>query len=88
MDDIKQEVEELIYAYITNTKTKVNCPNDILEELTYDAVEDIKERIWELIKYEIDYRSIFDEIEKSDYCDTESDLDEEELRTDDESDEE
>ena len=84
MDDIKQEVEEMIFDYITKTKTKVNCPNDILEELSYDAVEDIKERIWELIKYEIDYHAIFDEIEKKYYDDPESDLDEEELKTDDE----
>ena len=86
MDHIRSEVEELILQFLTQVKPKpiLTRPNDILEMLSYDAVEDIKERIWDLFKYEIDYDAIFEEYERKLYDDEESDLEEGELQTDDE----
>ena len=66
MFDIRDYAEELIYEFVTKTKPKIklDCPNDILEKLTYDAIEDIKEQIWETMKYELDYDKIYSEVKQ------------------------
>ena len=84
MEDIKEEIEELIYEYITKNKITVCCPVDVIQSISYDAEEDIKERLWELFKYKINYHRIFEEIERNQ--DEESDLEEGEIQTDDDSD--
>lgn len=35
---------------------------DILNSLSYDAIEDIKDRVWELLKDELNYLLIVDKI--------------------------
>jgi hypothetical protein len=66
MDAIKEEIEELITNFIikNNNHNQIEYPSDILEALNYDAEADLKDRLWDLIKYELDYKAIFDEIEK------------------------
>jgi len=66
MEAIKGEIEELILHHILKDRNpnQIEFPADILHELSYDAVEDLKDRLWDLIKYELDYKAIFDEIEK------------------------
>ena len=88
MDHIRSEIEEMILEFLTKSRPKpIICyPNDILEILSYDAVEDIKERIWEVLKYELDYHAIFEEYERKNYDDDDSDLEEDELQTDEDSD--
>ena len=66
MESIKEEIEALILEVILfgQNTDEIEGPKDILEKLRYDAIEEIKDRLWDLIKYELDYDSIFDEIEK------------------------
>ena len=72
----------------TKPKIKLDCPNDILEQLTYDAVEDIKEQIWDVLKYELDYYMVYAEVKAYDRdhnidTDDEEDEDEEKKNEDD-----
>lgn len=66
MEGIVEEVEELIIKFIINRRIAnyIDTPAEILNVLNFDAVEDIKDRLWDLIKCELDYHSMFDEIEK------------------------
>ena len=80
-------VEEILFKYVTETLTlgeitKIHCGGDILNSLSMDAEEEIKERVWELIKEEMNYRRIVDEIhdwlKKNSICDDADDEEEEE----------
>lgn len=65
MDAIKEEVEQMILELILfgqNLKD-FNSPNDILDKLRYDGVEEIKDRLWDIITPQLDYKAIFEEIE-------------------------
>lgn len=89
---IKELVTEMVLDFILNhyDYTKIECPNDILKAVEYheDAVEDIKERLWDLIKYEINFCDILEEIEKRKRLEeSDEDLEEEEMQTDSETDE-
>lgn len=66
MDNIRLEIEELIFSFITKMGNPENItgPNDIIDNLSYDAIEEIKDRIWDLMKQEINCYDIYDEIEK------------------------
>lgn len=66
MDAIKEEIEQLILEVMLfgQNPNEIHTPADILDKLRYDAVEEIKDRLWDLIKYDLDYKTIFDEIEK------------------------
>lgn len=66
MDHITSEIEELIIQFVIkrNLSNYIDTPSEIENVLNLDAVDDIKDRLWNLIKYELDYNSMFDEIEK------------------------
>ena len=80
MDIILERIEEYILSYIWFhcNHENINSPRDIMNKIEEDALEDIKDRLWDLVKYELSYSNILDEIERR------KDLD----RTDDEEDEE
>jgi len=84
----RELVTEMVLDFILNhyDYKKINSPNDIIRAVEYheDAVEDIKERLWEVIKYEIKFRDILDEIEKRKQLEEgDEDIEEEEDQTDD-----
>jgi predicted metal-dependent hydrolase len=67
MEDIRVEVERLITLFINDNLPKrvrkeIWNGADVLEELTSDAIEDIKEEIWDLIKSELKWSNIIYEI--------------------------
>ena len=66
--NIKELVTDMVLDFVLNyyDYKKINCPNDILRALEYheDAVEDIKDRLWHVIKYEINLSDILDEVDK------------------------
>lgn len=80
MDIILERIEEYILSYIWfhYNHENIHSPRDIMNAVEEDALEDIKDRLWDLVKYELSYSNILDEIERR------KDLD----RTDDEEDEE
>jgi hypothetical protein len=83
----KDLVTEMVLDFILNhyDYKKINTPYDIIKAVEYheDAVEDIKERLWEVIKYEIKFHDIFEEIEKRKQLEqSDEDLEEEEDQTD------
>lgn len=86
MNNLKQEIEELIIHCIINfhNPNQIETKSDILQILRNDDIEEIKDRLWDIIKYDLDYNLIYDEIEK--YKDEEED--EEEKKSDTESDSE
>lgn len=89
---VKELVTEMVSDFILNHTdyTKINCPNDILKVVEYheDAVEDIKEQLWEIIKYDIKFHEILEEIEKRKQLEqSDEDIEEEEDQTDSETDE-
>jgi hypothetical protein len=79
MQDIVDEVQQLIIQFIIKTgKLKdIDRPNDIIEALNYDAIEDIKDRLYDLVMDEIDIYAMHTEIQKHQVYDTDSDDDEE-----------
>ena len=63
-----QLTEEILYDYITKVLPtpeikEISNGNDILNSLSPDAEEDIKERIWEAIKEELNYRSVVEAVQ-------------------------
>jgi hypothetical protein len=82
----RELVTEMVLDFILNhyDYKKINSHNDIIRAVEYheDAVEDIKERLWEVIKYEIKFRDILDEIEKRKQLEEgDEDIEEEEDQT-------
>lgn len=68
MSGVVQLTEEILYDYITKVLPtpeikEINNGNDILNSLSYDAEEDIKERVWEAIKEELNYRSVVEAVQ-------------------------
>ena len=64
--DILEEAEDLIYDWIMTLpeEDQRNLHNgaDIIECITNDAEEDIKNELWESIKNSLRYRSILDRL--------------------------
>jgi DNA-binding NtrC family response regulator len=89
--DIKQVCSEMILDFILNhyDYKRINYPNDILTAVEYheDAVEDIKDRLWEIIKYEINLSDILDEVDKKKELEQSEDEDEEDSEDEDDSEE-
>jgi hypothetical protein len=82
MSGVVQLTEEILYDYITKILPtpeikEISNGNDILNSLSYDAEEDIKERVWEAIKEELNYRSVIEAVQDwlKNVCD--SDVEEE-----------
>lgn len=82
----RELVTDMVLDFILNhyDYKKINTPYDIIKAVEYheDAVEDIKERLWELIKYEIKFHEILDEIKKRKQLEeSDEDIEEEEDQT-------
>lgn len=83
MAHILEEAEDLIYAWIMTLpeEDQRNLHNgaDIIECITNDAEEDIKNELWESIKNNLSYRSILNRlvIYLNEIVQTESDPEEE-----------
>ena len=64
--DIIEEADELIYAWILTLPIEeireVNSATDVLNSLNEEAEEEIKERLWQLIKNSIHYNTILMEL--------------------------
>lgn len=83
MSGIVEMTEGILYNYIikilpTSEIKEITNGNDILNSLSYDAEEDIKERVWEAIKEELNYRSVVEAVQDwlKNVCD--SDIEDEE----------
>jgi len=62
-----QLTEEILFDYITellpiNEVKEIYNGSDILNSLSYDAEEDIKERVWNLLKEELNYKHIIESV--------------------------
>ena len=84
---VRELVTEMVLDFIMNhyDYKLISTPYDIIKAVEYheDAVEDIKERLWEVIKYEIKFTDILEEIEKRKQLEeSEEDLEEEQDETD------
>jgi hypothetical protein len=69
MDEVKGEVEDMVIKFITQCLTKEERKEiwngeDCLQSLTNDAVVDIQERLWDLVKSELNWRFIVDKVRK------------------------
>jgi len=59
----------MVINFITNCLTKEDRKEiwngeDCLNSLTYDAISDIQERLWDLMKSELNWKFIVDKIKK------------------------
>ena len=56
------EIEDLFLQYMKTLpipiQKGISCGSDFLDNLTYDAEEDLKNEIWNRIKYNADYITI------------------------------
>jgi hypothetical protein len=78
MQDIIEEIQQLIIQFIIRTgKLKeIERPHDIIEALNYDAIEDIKDRLYDLVMDEIDIDEMHTEIQKYKIYDSDSEEEE------------
>lgn len=62
-----EQTEGILYDYIIQILPleeikEIHNGDDIINSLSSDAEEDIKERVWELIKEELNYKSIVEAV--------------------------
>ena len=67
MDSIANEAEHMLLEWIIRHLERDEQKNiyngeDVLRSLSLDAEEEVKERVWELIKRELNYRWIVDKV--------------------------
>ena len=67
MDFIATEAEHMLLEWIVRHLDRPEQKNiqngeDVLRSLSMDAEEEVKERVWELIKRELNYRWIVDKV--------------------------
>ena len=85
LEYIRSEAEDYIFGFLAKILTKgerkdVNVPADVLRYLENnpDCEEDVKEQVWTMLKYELNFQSILERLQ--DYCrvnDSDSENDEE-----------
>ena len=68
MDSIANEAEHMLLEWIIRHLERDEQKNiyngeDVLRSLSMDAEEEVKERVWELIKRELNYRWIVDKVQ-------------------------
>jgi HEPN domain-containing protein len=87
MDFIATEAEHMLLEWIVRhldrpEQKNIHDGEDVLRSLSMDAEEEVKDRVWELIKRELNYRWIVDkvkdEVANQPETDNEEDEDEEE----------
>ena len=85
-----EEIEQLFLSYMKTLpipiQKSIRCGSDFLQNLTSDAEEDLKNEIWNRIKYNADYITIILSLQEH-HRHTLPDSDEEEVITDNETDE-
>jgi hypothetical protein len=68
MSGVIQLTEETLYDYVRTLSVEdareIHNGSDILNSLSPDAEEDLKERVWELIKQELNYRGIVELVQE------------------------
>jgi hypothetical protein len=88
MDSIASEAEQMLLEWIVRHLDRPEQKNiyngeDVLRSLSMDAEEEVKDRVWELVKRELNYRWIVDkvkdEIANQPETDNEEEEDEEEM---------
>ena len=67
MDSIATEAEHMLLEWIVRHLDRPEQKNiyngeDVLRSLSMDAEDEVKERVWELIKRELNYRWIVDKV--------------------------
>ena len=73
---------EWIIRHLDRDEQKNICNGeDVLRSLSMDAEEEVKERVWELVKRELNYRWIVDKVkdEIADQPETDNEEEEEEI---------
>ena len=68
MSGVIQLTEETLYDYVRTLSVEdvreIHNGSDILNSLSPDAEEDLKERVWELVKQELNYRGIVELVQE------------------------
>ena len=67
MDSIINEAEHMLLEWIVRHLDRPEQKNiyngeDVLRSLSMDAEDEVKERVWELVKRELNYRWIVDKV--------------------------
>lgn len=67
MDSIASEAEQMLLEWIVRHLERDEQKNiyngeDVLRSLSMDAEEEVKDRVWELVKRELNYRWIVDKV--------------------------
>lgn len=66
--EVADEIEYLLVNFITNHLNRdeaknIHCGNDILNSLSMDAEDELKDRAWELLKEELNYKRIVEKVQ-------------------------
>jgi len=84
MDSVASEAEHMLLEWIVRHLDRDEQKNiyngeDVLRSLSMDAEDEVKERVWELVKRELNYRWIVDKVkdEVANQPETEDEEDEE-----------
>jgi len=84
MDSVASEAEGMLLEWIVRHLDRDEQKNiyngeDVLRSLSMDAEDEVKERVWELVKRELNYRWIVDKVkdEVANQPETENEEDEE-----------
>jgi hypothetical protein len=67
MDSVASEAEHMLLEWIVRHLDRDEQKNiyngeDVLRSLSMDAEDEVKERVWELVKRELNYRWIVDKV--------------------------
>jgi HEPN domain-containing protein len=67
MDSVASEAEQMLLEWILRHLDRPEQKNiyngeDVLRSLSMDAEDEVKERVWELVKRELNYRWIVDKV--------------------------
>jgi len=67
MDSVASEAEQMLLEWIVRHLDRDEQKNiyngeDVLRSLSMDAEDEVKERVWELVKRELNYRWIVDKV--------------------------
>ena len=67
--EIIEETEDLIFKFViecldTEEQEQLECEDDIMQKMTTDHEEEIKDRLWYILKQEVNWRNILDRIKK------------------------
>jgi hypothetical protein len=91
MDSIASEAEQMLLEWIVRHLDRPEQKNiyngeDVLRSLSMDAEEEVKDRVWELVKRELNYRWIVDKVKDEVANQPETDKEDEEDEMEKESD--